>query len=284
MGAYVLPLETSAQYLNQISHSSDSQRSIDFHHYPSVQTGTHVNDLGYVFHPSWRFLAGEKSELTLGFESFLRIHASKLGIPGGGVTSINRVSLSYTFGDLFSDRRLAQSIAAGRATSLSVYYMHYAATDRTSQFSAGFMIGHELDRRFLKFQFENDFFAFLGKDQFRTSALSFDIFQDVGKARLGLGVEKLLWTGTTAGLGALDAGEIYPMTGQYGAEYSHGVLAARFHIQNFTLKLGYDADAIRSGIQDKFHTLINDGIIPKGSRSQDRAFIQLSFNVMNWLY
>jgi len=283
-GVCLLPVDLAAQYNNIRTEINEKQGVFQLQHYPTIRAGSHINYAGYVVHPSLRFLEKEKGNFTIGLESHLKVKASKLGIPGSGVNHIYRASLSYAMGDPLIRNQQFQLPGPGKTAVIKIYYAYYSASDNTSQPSAGFLIGRVSNNRLFRMQYENDFFTFHDNDQFRTSALSFDIFQNFGNNRYGIGFEKLLWTGTTAGLEPRDAGEIYPMEGQLGSAYSHGVLAARLHFRNLSLKIGYDSESIRAGIQNNFHTLINDGIIPGGSKSRDRLFIQLSIDAINWLY
>ena len=147
-----------------------------------------------------------------------------------------------------------------------------------------FRIHPVLKHGILNVTIENDALAFRGLDEFRTGAGSLDYLWERNNTLIGIGIGMLLWTGTTKGLPNLDFGQQYNMTGQFGSEYSHGILSLRLHYDAFMLEFGYDADSIRRGIQDTIHEWIDDGTIPAGTEARNRFFLSLRLNASDWLY
>ena len=251
--------------------------------YPTAKIGSHVNEAGYAANIDWLKKLAQKSHLVIGAESLVRFNQSYLGIPGNSFSWINRLRFSLATGIDYPDFDINPFYNNLRRHNFNVSWVFYASTDSTSQLSGGFEYTYVFDNKLIKVGIENDIFGFMQHDSYRTSALYLDFIWLNNNKLYGIGLENILWTGNTNGL-FLPGNEYFDMTGRHGAEYTHGILAVRLHYQNLMLKMGYDSDNIRRSIQDTIHNWFDEGLIPKGSESRDRVFIQLTLNATDWIY
>ncbi|MEO0896825.1 MAG: polymorphic toxin type 23 domain-containing protein [Bacteroidota bacterium] len=252
--------------------------------YPSLKVGSHINEFAYHLSPSLRIQLPQENELQFRLHASLRLNLSNLGIPGASLSSINMASLRYSYGE--TPERFADSyyFRGFRKHTLGFYYLHYASTDKTNQFAGGIEYQRMFPTGILSIKMENDAFAFLGLDEFRTASFMAD-YRFIYKDKLvGVGMGLTLWTGTTKGLTNLDFGQVYDMTNQYGADYSHGILHLNLHYDLLTLSVGYDSERIRMLTQDTIHQWIDDGTIPGGRLSKNRIYLQLSIAAWDYLY
>lgn len=212
-----------------------------------------------------------------------QVNGTYWGIPVSSFSGEGQMRVILAFGKktTFPSRPdLAPSL---RAHTLSYYLSAYATTDRTSQLSGGISYSATWGAGAIDFIFENDLIAFLGRDEYRTAAVALRYRLNYREHLLGIGATILLWTGTTTGLESLDRGEFYDMSGQYGANYSHGLLSLDLLYDSWRLSIGYDSDSIRTAVQGAIHDLINQGRIPAVDRA-DRFFIQLGLLDLRNLY
>lgn len=253
-----------------------------FWYYPGLNLGTHINEVSVNATPGWHFKVKNGNMLKLQWHSSLRANLTYLGLPGTSLGMVNKASFVYSFGE--ASRLFYELSRPNLRNRIEYYFIHYASTDRTNQFSGGITYAHFIGRSILRFAMENDFMAFLGLDEFRTGGGSLD-FQRVIKGKVyGIGLGAMLWTGSTKGLANLDFGQVYDMSNQFGADHSHGILFLNLRYGSTCLSLGYDSEPIRRGIQDNLHRVIDDGTIPGGSMSRNRIFIQLSLLDVEFLY
>ena len=131
--------------------------------------------------------------------------------------------------------------------------------------------------------FENDFMAFRLLDEFRTFASEVNYKRNYHNNILGLGLSFFLWTGTTKGLGFLHKNEQYNLTTQYGGKYANGVFALKIYYNNFDFGIGYDSEKIRTVIQNNFHKIIDDGMLPAINK-KNRIYLQLNLYDFGSLY
>lgn len=253
-------------------------------YYPSLKLGSHNNVLSYHVAPAWYWSLGQDYQMRIGMHSVLSGNITHLGIAGASLLWRNRVQVALSSGPVASAFQGHFFYDKLRKNNIGYYYQHYASTDLTHQFSAGVNYTLAQGNMLVCMGVENDALAFLGLDEYRTAAFVADVKWIRYKYLWGVGLELLLWTGSTKGLDRLDYGQEYNMEGQHGSQYSHGILSLRLHFRQFTVKVGYDADGIRKAVQNTSHWLINDGIIPRGSESRDRLYVQLAINTEGWLY
>ncbi|MCI4669514.1 MAG: polymorphic toxin type 23 domain-containing protein [Bacteroidia bacterium] len=252
--------------------------------YPSLNLGTHINELSANLTMSRGFRIGSGPELRLQWHSSLRGNLNYLGLSGASIGVVNKASVIYSFGAKKFPCMWKPFYWTSRQHNIEYYYIHYASSDGTNQFSGGLIYTLLLRSNLITFKFENDFMAFLGLDEYRTGGGSLDIRRPMMGKMVGIGAGALLWTGSTKGLSNLDFGQEYDMSNQYGADYSHGIVYLNLHYGGLTLSLGFDSEPIRMGIQDNLHKLIDDGTIPGGRLSRNRLFIQLNLYDFEFLY
>ncbi|MEO1021931.1 MAG: polymorphic toxin type 23 domain-containing protein [Bacteroidota bacterium] len=250
--------------------------------YPTLRTGTHVNEIGFAVAPGIRHELGKTHVLSVSLTTLGRFNASNMGISGTSGSFITRLDTRFGWG-------LAPSSLPGAALPSSKHtigysLIRYGSTDGTTQLSGSVSYASLLGKGRVSLTIENDALAFRGLDEFRTGAGSLDYHWERRKALVGIGVGVWLWTGTTKGLPNLDFGQQYAMTGQFGSAYSHGILSLRLHYNAYTLELGYDADSIRRGVQDTIHEWIDDGTIPAGTEARNRFFLTFRVNATDWQY
>ncbi|MEL7120403.1 MAG: polymorphic toxin type 23 domain-containing protein [Bacteroidota bacterium] len=251
--------------------------------YPTAKIGSHINEAGYAINIDWLNKLSSKSHLVIGVESLARYNQFYLGIPDNSLSWINRLRFTLATGLDHPSFNVHPFYNNLRRHNLDFSWVFYASTDGTSQLSGGLEYTYVFDRKLIQIGIENDIFGFMQHDSYRTSALYLDVLWAVNNKLVGIGLENILWTGNTNGL-FLPKGEIFDMTGRHGGEYTHGILAARLHYQNLMLKVGYDSDGIRKSFQDTIHNWFNEGLIPRGTESRDRVYIQLTLNAADWIY
>jgi hypothetical protein len=255
----------------------------------SANAGTHLVSVGGDA-AARRHLGGRGGEeqgadvaLTAGMGA--RYAARGLGIPGDRLEADAGVGLELSFGGERWTRDVHRGPERRRAHGLSYTLLGYASTDGTSQLSGALAYhGTGPEGHVVSVVFENDFLALQRLDRFCTFALRVRYQRPRADGIVvGAGASLVLWTGTTEGLGVLDRGERYDLRGQYGGEYSHGILVLDIYRGPLRLSLGYDAERIRTAVQNSFHYLIDDGYIPALNRNS-RVYLQLSLNDLGPLY
>lgn len=214
-----------------------------------------------------------------------RYTARGLGIPGDWLETDAGMGLELSFGGERWTHDVHRGPEHRRAHAVSYTLLGYASTDGTSQLSGALAYhGARAGGGVVSVVFENDFLALQRLDRFRTFALQARYQRPRADGTVvGAGTSLVLWTGTTEGLGLLHRGERYDLSGQYGGAYSHGILALDLYHGPLRLSLGYDAERIRTVVQNSFHYLIDDGYIPALDRS-GRLYLQLSLNDLGPLY
>ena len=234
------------------------------------KAGTHENTLGLAAEARVRLPLGVRVRSALDVEALVE----DLGIPGPNVGAQGALEVGYAFGDVRSGER---------AHHLGYYLVGYLDGDRTSQLSGGLRYQHTRDDGSLEVQFENDALAHQLLDRYRTFALRARVLRRDMAVPIGVGVRTVVWTGTTGGLGRLGRDEAYDLSGQYGGDVAHGILALDVYHGGLTLSLGVDSEAVRSTLQNSFHYLIDDGQIPRLDLAP-RAFVRLALNEIGGLY
>lgn len=234
------------------------------------KAGTHENTLGA--------LVGARVRLPLGLRvrSALEVEAlvEDLGIPGPSAGAQAALEVGYAFGD---------ERGGEREHEVGYYLVSYLDGDRTSQVSGGIRYRHTQPSWSLEVQFENDALAHQLLDRYRTFALRTRYLRRDTPLPVGFGIRAVVWTGTTEGLGRLGRDDVYDLSGQYGGDVAHGVLALDVYHGGLTLSLGVDSEAVRSTLQNSFHYLIDDGQIPRLDLPP-RLFIRLALNEIGGLY
>ena len=170
-----------------------------------------------------------------------------------------------------------------RGHSLSYALHGFAATNGTTQLLGAVAYAWANERWLAELSFENDFLVFLGRDEFRTGALRLRVERRLGRWRVGAALRLLLWTGSTFGLPSLDRGEVYDLTGQLGADASHGILAVELSWELVRVSVGYDSDRLRRAVQDFLHDIIDDGRIPAVPRDE-RIYLSVSISPFASMY
>ncbi|WP_412061726.1 polymorphic toxin type 23 domain-containing protein [Rubrivirga sp. IMCC45206] len=249
----------------------------------TAKVGTHETALGARLHAAAPLIRGRSVGLLVRGGVGVEGLVDDLGIPGAGVGAQPGIELAVAFGPPV--RRATGDVLqpSVRRHELAYALLGYLDSDGTSQASGGIRYRLATARSVVEVAYENDAFAHLLRDEFRTAAIRVRVVRTDRETPAGLGLRAVLWTGTTAGLGRLTRNETYDLSGQLGGAYSHGILALDAVYGGLTLSLGVDAEGVRSAIQNTFHRLIDDGQIPRRDRAP-RLFIRLALNEGGGLY
>ncbi|MFC1584684.1 polymorphic toxin type 23 domain-containing protein [Fibrobacterota bacterium] len=251
----------------------------------SAQFGTHVRGAGTNLHLIWLHYLQDVSRtinhVSLSAEGSLRGYLENLGISGYGADTrfVFRPSLGLEKSrQIFSGP--AHRYHASRY-NFFCYYAIYLSTDGSSQNSGGIGGSIALDKNLFKIQYENDWYSFLFTDQYRTAAVDITFLRNASYIYGGSAGFKL-WTGQTRGI-PTHFDKHFPITGQHGSEFSHGIIYISCILMNMKLSLGYDSETIRDFIQNNYHRLRNIGEIHPLDR-EDRFYLQFSINEFGTLY
>lgn len=219
---------------------------------PTADVGWPVNRAGVRAELSWSS-TGDATRLHVGATGRVLGAVNDLGVPGPRVDAAVSLPLVLQLG----------------AVGLGYEPIVYVDTKGTSQPSAALSLVVRTDPVDAVLRLENDFLARpLGSDEFRTGAAEVHLRFRGARPRWGIGAEVRFWTASTRGLGELDWGETYDLTGQRGEGRSHGIACLAVTVGAVRACAGWDAEAIRDAVQNRFvHQLIDDGSIPRVSRA-----------------
>ncbi len=248
----------------------------------TAKAGTHENALGLRVGASWSLPLGARAhDVVVRAGAEAEGLAQDLGIAGPALGAHADLSVGYAFGR--THRRRGAEARPPRTHELAVALIGYLDTDSTSQWSGALRYRRTRPAWALDVVFENDALAQQLLDRYRTFALRVQVLRRDTAVPIGLGLRAVVWTGTTEGLGRLGRDESYDLSGQYGGDRSHGILALDVVRGDLTLSLGLDSEAIRSTLQNSFHYLIDDGQIPRLDRPP-RVFVRIALNEAGGLY
>lgn len=267
-----------------------SNNLITFTGAPHVEMGSHINRTGYNLGFSYTQPLFKWGFLDLGSLQFkskvnATINAASLGIPGASVTSEISFFGLYGFGpeSLFPDTSFLPK--ATRLINAGMYVTFYFSSDGTSQYTINWLGEINLSNHRFRFRYENDDWnGFKNTDEFRTAAAEVELLFTAGEDVWGGAFGFKLWTGTLDGLPRAYGGESYDMSGQFGGNYSSGILYVSIIRNEWKLSLGWDSENIRDLLQNKAHEYWWDcGTIPLVDRP-DRFYIQFSYMDNTSLY
>ncbi len=207
--------------------------------------------------------------------------AQDLGISGAALGAQADLSIGYAFGE--RHRQRGAETRPPRRHELAYALVGYLDADSTSQLSGALRYRHTREAWSLDVQFENDALAQQLLDRYRTFALRVQLLRRDTAVPVGVGLRTVVWTGTTQGLGRLGRDEAYDLSGQYGGDRSHGILALDLVRGDLTLSVGIDSEAVRSTLQNSFHYVIDDGQIPRLDRP-GRVFVRIALGEAGGLY
>lgn len=277
-----LPCKVLSQWKsNIVIHNDDSLAPIWYSLIPTITTGTHINGLGGDLMTGIKLVEKKKYTLSMHSRSGSKFFVSYLGISGSSLLLEQQFELGLSWGALFKAFSFRSENL--RRHNLSYYFIGYYATDKTSQLSGGLKYKYHTDNIEINFVFENDFLAFLLRDEYRTFAAELNSIKQLKNNSFGVGTGIILWTGTTQGLGFLSKGQVYDMSRQYGGTFSSGIAYIKLYYNNMWFSMGYDSEGIRAFVQDSFHDLIDDGRIPSLNR-KGRIYVQFSIWDFGSLY
>ncbi len=247
---------------------------------PTEKVGTHENTFGLYLGAAGRLPLGAREHAVL-IRSGLEVEAlvEDLGIRGPSAGAQVDLEVGYAFGPASMD-------GAGRSArthEIAYSLIAYLDSDDTSQLSGSVRYTHSRLTWSLGVQFENDALAQQLLDRYRTFALRVQYLRRDTATPVGIGLRTIVWTGTTEGLGRLGREDVYDLSGQYGGNTAHGILALDVYHGDLTLSVGLDSEAIRSTLQNSFHYLIDDGQIPRLDLPP-RLFVRLALNEIGGLY
>jgi hypothetical protein len=258
-----------------------------------LQFGTHINAVGARFNGHFvqnNIVGLVGADVTYNYKN--------LGAPGpwwqaklsGGIAAgfleatqqyeSNRLSRTTNV-PLVNDARMAY------------VYHYYADTRGTSQASASIKIAY----KHLELVGENDAFAFLHFDRYRTGGIALSYVSDT----FIIGIKSILWTGFSNKAPRLtsEAGQKYvDIAAAPFGKYSHGIYALQVGYampfqQYISVHIGLDDEAVRDVLQNKLvHAFVNkkqQSIVPqldangnsrisnKQRKKQSRFFGQIGF-------
>lgn len=259
--------------------------TILYSHTPVVELGTHTIDFGLSSTLAYSTPLDSVPGSFLGFESHVALlfNQVKLGIPGSDYQYEGSIFLNMGFGGESRFPRSYYLFPGIAEHTFSYYWGYYGAGDGTQQPTGGWRYQYSGKNIHFRLTYENDWFGLLFSDQFRTAAVIFQIRHKMGPFIPGLEGGFMLWTGKKDGLSPLTRGGVYNFSGQFGGEYSHGIVFLSFMMNEFKLTLGYDSEAIRTAIQNTIHWMVNDGSIPALNR-EDRFYLQFGVSVEGLVY
>lgn len=241
---------------------------------PWLELGTHRSGIGGLIELGGQ-LGADSFGANWALEAEGAVYEESLGIPCPSSQLSGWLSLGAGWGGQadFPERWFRPS--SHRRSEISLKYGGYLSDDDTSQPTGGLTFIHSSDRFLLRVQLENDFLAFLLKDEYRTAALDLTTLFAARQRTFGVGFGLELWMGTTEGLGHLNRGDIYDMEEQHGGHWSHGIAYVSLIWEFVRLDIGWDSEQIRELFQNRLHELLDDGRIPLLDRP-DRVFIQMT--------
>lgn len=250
----------------------------------TAKAGTHETTVGLRLHAETPLATWSRHVLLLRGGVGAEVLFDDLGIPGASVGAQPGVELAYAFGAPVQSATSDVLQRSVRRHEVAYFIVSYLDTDRTSQWSGGIRYRHATAASTVEVAYENDSFAHQLLDRYRTAAIRVQYLRTDLPTPTGVGLRAVLWTGTTEGLGRLGRDEVYDLSEQYGGAYPHGILALDVVRGGVTLSLGVDSEAIRSAIQNSFHTLIDDGQIPRLAGRPAQVFVRLALNEGGGLY
>ncbi len=250
----------------------------------TAKVGTHETALGARVHAAVPVVSGRRVAVLgragLGVEGLVE----DLGIPGASVGAQPGVELAVAFGAPVRSATGDALQPSVRRHEVAYAVLRYLDPDGTSQWSGGVRYRLATPGRVVEVAYENDALAHQLLDRFRTAAIRARVVRTIGDVPVGVGVRAVIWTGTTEGLGRLGRDEAYDLSGQLGGAFPHGIVALDVMRGGLTVSLGLDSEAIRSAIQNSFHTLIDDGQIPRIEGRPARVVVRLALNEGGGLY
>jgi len=215
----------------------------------------------------------------LGFKHYTRY----LGIPGASDMATAGLTVTYGLGPENHFPSNPYNHAGPARHNFSYRSTWYLSTDGTNQ-STG-RVAYELagDRNKFKFQMDNDLYKLPIRDEYRTAAGEIEYLHAFRRSVGGFSLGFMLWTGTTDGLEPVPGTRSFDLTGQYGGEYSNGIVFVSLIWGIGRLSIGYDSEGIRALIQNTAHKIGNYYLLPELDRAS-RWYFQFSLATLDSLY
>ena len=257
---------------NFYSYNSDG---IFFDIKPSINFGTHENDIGLNIEFYKNIIGNDLFNFSTGLFSSSRLFAQYYGIPGQSIQSNNGLSVIFSFG-----KEIEREMNVYNRIHNFEYYISYIfSSDQTSQTYGGIIYRLNIEDIEFIFQLDNDDAYFMMTDKYRTTKGLIGITNsntNIWGVYLGFN----LWTGNLDGTYIQNDDFSYTLDG-YGGEYSHGIAYLRFRWNNINLSLGYDDEIIRDLIQNNWHKFYNRPYVPLVEK--DGCFY-LKFSINDIIY
>ena len=261
-------------------------KNIKLGHAVNLDLGTHVIGTGLNGYAAYSrdFLSASlfKPHLSLSAGGSLNHYERNLGIEGRSQTARFYLLASLGTGKRQKHFRGYEFFSHPASRNLSFKYISYLSTDGTGQNSGLLSYSFVSGRSLWKISYENDWFSFLSTDQYRTTAVDITYLRKGTSRIYGGAIGFKLWTGETSGLPTYTDKQ-FPMAGQYGSQYSHGIFYLSAVWEYLKISLGYDSEKIRDAIQNSYHKMIKKGQILQLDRD-DKIYFQLSVNNFGTLY
>jgi hypothetical protein len=251
-----------------------------------LDAGTHVNGAGLTGGAHYVYAVDKSPDLSknlqLGMDASCGSFLKNLGIPGGSFSGRLSFRVGYGFGGKARAFNLDETAGETSKYNLNYCYLVYLTTDGTSQlaglvgcsFYAG---GHRIG-----ITYENDWYGFQFRDQYRTSAVEISWLKSIGHRVAGLYGGFKLWTGQTQNLpGHLD--KVFPVDSAFGSAWSHGIVYTACRFGLVRLALGWDSEKVRDILQNTYHRVRGIGKILPLVR-EDKMYVQVSVGGGSFLF
>ena len=245
---------------------------------PHITLGSHIQAAGI---QGWMLIDFPQilvlENISIFLQSAYQYSLNNIGIPGEQHLGFFSGALVLSFGKEGSARN--EFIPLGRKRHNWIYQYHYYIDSvQTNQISAIVAYYYSPFDWTLGFAFENDVFALLAEDEFRTAAMEIQFFSRVSEFNWGIGLGAKIWGGTTDGYRFRGRGTTIDISPSYGGSYSHGILYGAFYISSLKFSVGWDSEHLRSLLQNSVHYIINIASIAPVPNIPDRFFIQVELN------
>lgn len=206
---------------------------------------------------------------------------NNLGLPGEVHTGFLSGLFGTSVGQVGSLRNNFAPVG-NRRQNVLFQYEYFFDSHNTSQGVVTIAYYYTQPAWLIGIQVENDTFAFLARDKFRTSAVEIITLFKTNDQVWGLGIGNIIWGGETDVTYSepleYHRGETIDIRNNYGGRYSHGILYIAGFYDSFKFSLGVDADEIREFFQNVTHFLLNVPAIAPLPHITPRIYLQFEIN------
>lgn len=243
---------------------------------PVIYLGTHRNGIGEFFAVS-TMAAFQK--VPLGFDLSINInpmlYEEYFGLPGRVASIEPSGTIAIIWGKPCNFGNSKWIKPRPFRHTLSYRASYYLSSDNTSQGYAEFRYELNLANKLIALGIGNDDLTFLHTDMFRSAAVDLSLSIEKGSNIFGGAFGIKLWHGDYTDQLYLTRDETYDFESILGGDYTVGLFFISFHYNYLKASVGYDADRIRTCLQNGMHKIMNNGMTPSVKRN-DRLFLELT--------